>query len=243
MANFDLSNSRRSTAAGAEKLALYSGRGHQREILARQGRQAEVRPPRLHRKPLRGIVQADGTSAHRAVCARCRSAYWPKRGGAGPFDLRLRAVDDLGIQIGGAEADAIGRRDLDVGRIGMVLRRSTTDWACEMAFTRAARSIEISWSSLSRSGPGQPRANLAKPAQMESDQDSGLQAAQQVDILSQAVFGVAQLFRSSDAMHDGGDRGRRSGARSRQRERGSSAARYIAIWRGRATVRALQGRS
>ena len=91
----------------------------------------------------------------------------------------------------------------------MVLRRSTTDWACEMAFTRAARSIENfmvnPYVVPARIGRGPAGRQFGTNRRGVKLSDSGLQqAAQQVDILSQAVVGVAQLFDLLHAMHDGG---------------------------------------
>ena len=117
MANFDLSKSRRSTGAGAEKFAVVFGRCHDREILARQRRQREVGPAGLDRQAARGAVvgqrdeRAVGQLAHDLVQGDGRDG---RRACA--LDLGGGVVDDLDIEVGRAEDDRVAfGLDQDVG--------------------------------------------------------------------------------------------------------------------------------
>ena len=95
----------------AREVRLVLRARHDREVLARQGRQAEMRPPRPHVEPPGDavVVELD----HRPVRQLARDLVQRVRGDrrrAGAAHHRRRAVDHLDVEVGGAEADLVAVR-------------------------------------------------------------------------------------------------------------------------------------
>jgi hypothetical protein len=103
-----LSNSRRSTGAGAEKLAAYSLEAMTgKSSLGSVASEKCDRPASTVRRP----APLSSVSVTSAPSGSLRTISWQRHGGdgrrAGAVDLCGRLVDDLDVEVGGAERNGV----------------------------------------------------------------------------------------------------------------------------------------
>ena len=143
MANFDLSNRRRSTGAGAAKFEAYSedaitGKSSRGRVASEKferpastvRRPAAVSAVRLINAPSGSLRTISCSSVAETVVAPARSTC-----------AATLSTTSISRSVARKETSLPSASISTLARIGMVLRRSTTDWACETALSSAARSM------------------------------------------------------------------------------------------------------
>src|SRR6056297_53679 len=225
MANFDLSKSLRSVAAGAEKLLAYSAEAITgKSSFGRVARLKFERPACTASRP----EAASSDSVTRAPSGSLRTISWSMTAETVVAPARSTcAVAMSTISISRSVARNCTRSPSasirTLARIGMVLRRSTTDCACATALSSVPRSmLNFMPSLLSDAGlaPGGARYRNPPPAQAFCDVVSRIghcvkgrgppvvsgfeRAAQQFEVVGDLGILLAQLVDLLDPVHHGG---------------------------------------
>jgi len=143
MANLDLSNRRRSTGAGALKFDWYSevamtGKSSRGNVASEK----LERPASTVRRPAAlsavRLINAPSGSLRTISCnVVAETVVAPARSTC----AAALSTTSMSRSVARNDASEPSASISTLARIGMVLRRSTTDWACDTALSSAARSM------------------------------------------------------------------------------------------------------